>query len=209
MLESTLYKCFDARLFSIHPVSRRIRVFVNSDILIPYHGQNITLSNDIPEKVLRHHYHMTILENVTAPDVPPPPPRVLTDIPELPPRAKLLEASEGDPSKQLTNLGTLALPGVPHSGALSSGEVVSSSHSCDVTAHPPSPPPVGEPRSEERMPRPFDKEIIEDPAAAQPLIGYTGDDEEHGYSRGRSRVRKRCMATSETDENEIKRQRLE
>lgn len=201
MLESTLHRCFDARLFSIHPETRKIRAFINLGLITKFHGQTATLPDDIPKKILQHHWDMCCLENTVAPDVPFPM-NVLTDIPQLPPRAKFLRASEGDPSKQTPNPGTPSFPDAPPSDTSSSGKQVFSSASYQATAHPPSPPP-SEPGSEE----PLDKETIKIPGIAQQLIEDISDDE--WYGRGRSREKKRCMATEENSEHGIKKQRLE
>ncbi|KAH8761670.1 hypothetical protein F5883DRAFT_500103 [Diaporthe sp. PMI_573] len=63
---SHLHKCFDARLISIHPETRRIRAFADYDILTQYHGQLAHLPEYIDSKALRHHWDMCCLENMRS-----------------------------------------------------------------------------------------------------------------------------------------------
>lgn len=128
-------------------------------------------------------------------------------LPQLPPRTKFLKASEGDPSKQPSDPATQP-SGIPHTDTPSSVGKAFSPPSYQATAHPPSPPP-SKPGSEERISQPFRKEVNESPGVIQPLVGDTRDQEEHGRGRVRSRVKKRCIATEESGEHGMKRQRLE
>ncbi|RSL80239.1 hypothetical protein CEP52_017416 [Fusarium oligoseptatum] len=66
LLLSHLHELFDARLFSIHPDTGRIRVFMPYDVLLDYHGSIAHLSSDIDRKALRHHYEMCCIENMAA-----------------------------------------------------------------------------------------------------------------------------------------------
>jgi hypothetical protein len=63
---SHFHKCFDARLISIHPETRRIRAFADYDILTQYHGQLAHLPEYIDSKALRHHWDMCCLENLRS-----------------------------------------------------------------------------------------------------------------------------------------------
>lgn len=66
----TLYKCFDARLVSIHPQTKQIRVFVAYDILTEQHGNLAFLPSELDANVLQHHYDMCCIENLVAPWLP-------------------------------------------------------------------------------------------------------------------------------------------
>ncbi|KAM0420357.1 hypothetical protein ACHAPT_011899 [Fusarium lateritium] len=69
LLFSHLHELFDARLFSIHPDSLRIRVFMPYDVLLDYHGVLAQLSSTVDRRALRHHYEMCCIENMAA-DMP-------------------------------------------------------------------------------------------------------------------------------------------
>lgn len=90
MLESTLRKCFDARLISIHPETRKVRAFLNLGIITKVHGRTATLSESIPKKVLQHYWDMCCLENTVSSFIPWGP-KLVTDKPELPTSADLLK----------------------------------------------------------------------------------------------------------------------
>lgn len=66
LLLSHLHELFDARLFSIHPKTLRIRVFVPYDVILPYHGQTAKVPRTIDRVALRHHYEMCCIENMAA-----------------------------------------------------------------------------------------------------------------------------------------------
>ncbi|KAG8410246.1 hypothetical protein J3458_017962 [Metarhizium acridum] len=66
LLMKHLHEFFDARLFSIHPRTLRIRVFVPYDALIRFNGQKATVSSNVDRKALRHHYEMSCIENMAA-----------------------------------------------------------------------------------------------------------------------------------------------
>ncbi|KUI73167.1 hypothetical protein VM1G_08960 [Cytospora mali] len=125
ILESTLHKCFNARIIAFHPESHIIRAFIDLGLITKFHGKRATLPSDIPKKVLQHHWDMCCLENTPSMVVPT---SVLTNLPELPRKGGLLE---------------------------------------DIS------------------------------------------DDEYGRGRGRSREKKRCIATEENDGHGMKRQRLE
>ncbi|EEU35113.1 uncharacterized protein NECHADRAFT_15991, partial [Fusarium vanettenii 77-13-4] len=69
LLFSHLHELFDARLFSIHPDTLRIRVFMPYDVLLDYHGVLAQLSPTVDRRALRHHYDMCCIENMAA-DMP-------------------------------------------------------------------------------------------------------------------------------------------
>ncbi|KPM37528.1 hypothetical protein AK830_g9067 [Neonectria ditissima] len=69
LLFSHLHEHFDARLFSIHPDTLRIRVFMPYDVLLDYHGVLAQLSPTVDRRALRHHYEMCCIENMAA-DMP-------------------------------------------------------------------------------------------------------------------------------------------
>ncbi|KAK2666708.1 HNH nuclease [Fusarium oxysporum f. sp. vasinfectum] len=66
LLLSHLHELFDARLFSIHPETKRIRVFMPYDVLLDYHGSIAQVNHGIDKKALRHHYDMCCMENMAA-----------------------------------------------------------------------------------------------------------------------------------------------
>ncbi|KAM0415852.1 hypothetical protein ACHAPT_013163 [Fusarium lateritium] len=68
LLMSHLHQLFDARLFSIHPETLRIRAFVSYNVILPYHGQEARLPDDggVDLEALRHHYEMSSIENMAA-----------------------------------------------------------------------------------------------------------------------------------------------
>ncbi|KAK3360743.1 hypothetical protein B0T25DRAFT_133143 [Lasiosphaeria hispida] len=63
-----LHDLFDARFFSIHPETKRIRIFVPYDVLKPYHGLPAYLdSRGIPDKrALGQHWDICCIENMIA-----------------------------------------------------------------------------------------------------------------------------------------------
>ncbi|KAG5984551.1 hypothetical protein E4U55_004334 [Claviceps digitariae] len=63
---SHFHDLFDKRLFSIHPVTLRIRVFVPYDVLLEHHGSTAQVSYLVDRKALQHHYEMYCIENMAA-----------------------------------------------------------------------------------------------------------------------------------------------
>ncbi|KAM3513533.1 hypothetical protein MY11210_002820 [Beauveria gryllotalpidicola] len=57
---------FDTRLFSIHPRTLLIRVFVPYQALERYHGRKAQVPPTVNRKALRHHYDMCCIENMAA-----------------------------------------------------------------------------------------------------------------------------------------------
>ncbi|EXK25118.1 hypothetical protein FOMG_18203 [Fusarium oxysporum f. sp. melonis 26406] len=66
LLMKNLHEFFDARLFSIHPYTHRIRVFVPYDALTKFNGKKASVHTTIDRKALRHHYTMSCIENMAA-----------------------------------------------------------------------------------------------------------------------------------------------
>lgn len=66
LLFSHLHEMFDQRLFSIHPETLRIRVFMPYDILLAYHGVKAKVQRWVARAALRHHYDMCCIENMAA-----------------------------------------------------------------------------------------------------------------------------------------------
>ncbi|KAJ2995682.1 hypothetical protein NUW58_g1202 [Xylaria curta] len=66
LLMKHLHEFFDARLFSIHPRTLRIRVFVPYNALTGFNGQKASVPATIDRKALRHHYEMCCIENMAA-----------------------------------------------------------------------------------------------------------------------------------------------
>ncbi|KAM3509776.1 hypothetical protein MY11210_006179 [Beauveria gryllotalpidicola] len=66
LLMKHLHDFFDSRLFSIHPTTLRIRIFVPYKALEPYHGQKAQVARSVDRRALRHHYDMCCIENMAA-----------------------------------------------------------------------------------------------------------------------------------------------
>ncbi|RTE71303.1 hypothetical protein BHE90_014284 [Fusarium euwallaceae] len=66
LLLTHLHDLFDARLFSIHPDTHRIRAFVPYDVLTEFHGRKAILPPIVDREALRHHYEMCCIENMAA-----------------------------------------------------------------------------------------------------------------------------------------------
>ncbi|KAI0812963.1 hypothetical protein GGR55DRAFT_687851 [Xylaria sp. FL0064] len=66
LLLKHLHEFFDARLFSIHPHTFRVRVFVPYDALARFNGRRASVPATIDRKALRHHYEMCCIENMAA-----------------------------------------------------------------------------------------------------------------------------------------------
>ncbi|KAI1120151.1 hypothetical protein F5Y10DRAFT_259000 [Nemania abortiva] len=66
LLRKDLHVLFDARLFSIHPETFRIRVFVPCDILIEFNDKIALIHPDTDRRALQHHYEMCCIENMSA-----------------------------------------------------------------------------------------------------------------------------------------------
>ncbi|KAM3515977.1 hypothetical protein MY11210_000517 [Beauveria gryllotalpidicola] len=66
LLFSHLHDMFDQRLFSIHPETLQIRVFMPYDILLAYHGLKAKVQRRVARAALRHHYDMCCIENMAA-----------------------------------------------------------------------------------------------------------------------------------------------
>lgn len=66
LLLSHLHELFDARLFSIHPKTLQIRVFMPYDVLLGYHGAVAKVPRFVGRAALRHHYEMSCIENMAA-----------------------------------------------------------------------------------------------------------------------------------------------
>ncbi|EGY16732.1 uncharacterized protein VDAG_07896 [Verticillium dahliae VdLs.17] len=61
-----LHEFFDARLFSIHPDTLRVRVYVPYDDLMEFNGRTASVPASIDRKALRHHCEMCCIENMAA-----------------------------------------------------------------------------------------------------------------------------------------------
>ncbi|KUI73083.1 hypothetical protein VM1G_08679 [Cytospora mali] len=97
MMLSYIYKCFDARLFAIHPETHLIRVFVDYDIINEFHGKRANLLRLVLRAVLQLRWDLAILEN--SPGMIFPFLSRFTNIPELL-RPKARKLTYGDPSKE-------------------------------------------------------------------------------------------------------------
>ncbi|KAI1033865.1 hypothetical protein LB503_011120 [Fusarium chuoi] len=74
---SHIHEFFDARLFSIHPETLRIRAFVPYDAILDYHGRVANVPQDVDRAALAHHYDMCCIENMAA-NMPLPELTILT-----------------------------------------------------------------------------------------------------------------------------------
>ncbi|KAI0117670.1 hypothetical protein GGR51DRAFT_573479 [Nemania sp. FL0031] len=77
LLKQDLHECFNTRLFSIHPHTLRVRVFVPYDVLTPFNGKKASVPSSTDWRALQHHYEMCCIENMAAKrpaalTVPPP-----------------------------------------------------------------------------------------------------------------------------------------
>ncbi|OAA65096.1 hypothetical protein LEL_10543 [Akanthomyces lecanii RCEF 1005] len=66
LLIKHIHDFFDSRLFSIHPETSLIRVFVPYQALERYHGREAQISLNVDRNALRHHYDMCCIENMAA-----------------------------------------------------------------------------------------------------------------------------------------------
>ncbi|KAH9907245.1 hypothetical protein F4778DRAFT_528813 [Xylariomycetidae sp. FL2044] len=66
LLSIHIHRLFDARLISIDPTTRRIRVFMPCDFISEYHGREAILPEDVSMSAIRHHYDMCCIENMSA-----------------------------------------------------------------------------------------------------------------------------------------------
>lgn len=102
-LLSHLHQCFDARLISIHPRTKRVRAFVAYDVLTEYHGHDAFLPLDIDERVLEHHYDMCCIENLVAPWIPRASPSPGNNWTSAPAVAASTEGGTAPPDQSVTN----------------------------------------------------------------------------------------------------------
>ena len=66
LLFSHLHDMFDTRLFSIHPKTHWIRVFMPYDVLLEYHGRIAKVPRSVDRAALRYYYEMCCIENMAA-----------------------------------------------------------------------------------------------------------------------------------------------
>ncbi|KAH7184509.1 hypothetical protein DER44DRAFT_803108 [Fusarium oxysporum] len=109
LLMKHLHDFFDARLFSIHPRTLRIRVFVPYNALTRFNGQKASVPNTIDRKALRHHYEMSCIENMAAE-------RPILDV--ISPTASRMTSGLATPLTAKTDL-----PATPTSGDPGNGRV--------------------------------------------------------------------------------------
>lgn len=201
MLLSHLYKCLDTRILAFHPKSHLIRAFTNYDIITEFHGMRAELPRFIPPEVLQHHWDMCCLENTASTLVsfptsltsisehPQPPPSVNelpenTDIPELP-QTKVMKVTHGNPSEKVPNTET-------------QNTQISSTQAFKISlyqseGHPPSPTMW-----------PIEKTSLKGTDIAEQVIGgdkMIGEVDTDKFRRGRSREKKRCVATEDSEDD--------
>lgn len=198
MLLSHIRRCFDARVLAIHPKTHLVRAFIDHNIATKLHGLRATIPRRIPAAVLQHHWDMCCLENTPSSVISS---GVLSNIPELPlPAAKVRRVFHGHPYKE--DFNTQASGTQASSGAPASDTRVLQPNPYQATAKPHS-PPLSELDSAERALWPSGKGSIRGPGTAQELDADVGSLEEinsdEEYGRGRSRQKRRCLATEEDD----------
>ena len=66
LLTSHIHQCFDRRLLSIDPDTRRIRAFMPYNLITEYHGKQASLPEAVNLRTLRHHYDMCCIENMAT-----------------------------------------------------------------------------------------------------------------------------------------------
>ncbi|KAM3475588.1 hypothetical protein MY5147_003688 [Beauveria neobassiana] len=66
LLMKDLHDLFDARLFSIHPETLRVRAFVPFNGVNEYHGRKAQATNNVDRNALRQHYEMCCIESMAA-----------------------------------------------------------------------------------------------------------------------------------------------
>ncbi|KAH8709871.1 hypothetical protein HC256_009778 [Beauveria bassiana] len=66
LLTKDLHDHFDARLFSIHPETLRVRAFVPLNGVIEYHGRKAQVTDNVDRLALRQHYEMCCIENMAS-----------------------------------------------------------------------------------------------------------------------------------------------
>ncbi|KAM3499284.1 hypothetical protein MY11210_009622 [Beauveria gryllotalpidicola] len=102
ILFSHLHDMFDQRLFSIHPETLQIRVFMPYDILLAYHGRGAKVQRRVDRLALRHHYDMCCIENMAA---------QIPFVEQLPPTGSVVSSSGiSTPLQMRPTLGGIASP---------------------------------------------------------------------------------------------------
>lgn len=210
---SSLHRCFDMRLFSIHPTKHIVRAFVDYDLITDFHGRKVDLPRNIDQRALQHHWDMCCLENTPLWSLPFYS-GALSIIPELTP--SLLPnsgTSRGDLSKGTSKHASQALD-TQASGAQTPSDLQSfrlnSFLASASGAYPQSPPPSYAGSQGHKLWR-FGHEVIDDPARAAELWrqGHNvvpveseaeGSDEKRG--RSRSPVQWPCVGTVDVGHEE-------
>ncbi|KUI70963.1 hypothetical protein VM1G_06570 [Cytospora mali] len=230
---SHLHKCFDLRLFSIHPITHKIRAFVNYDLLTDLHGSKAIVPKRVSQQALQHHWDMCCIENISLWTVWPYE-DVLAQVPELPRPLLNSNKSRGDPSKralprasdtQASNTqatdtqGTdTQATGTQATDALQTSDMrafrLNSFLASAAATSPPSPPPSQSGSEGCKLWR-FGHKVIKDRARAQELwmqgyniVGIIGSDpetaEEENRGRSRSPVKWPCVGTIDGEHGEAR-----
>ncbi|KAI0435500.1 hypothetical protein F4803DRAFT_545378 [Xylaria telfairii] len=143
LLSVQIYQLFNARIISIEPTTKRIRVFMPCDVLVEYHGKHALLPKDVSVSALRYHYDMCCIENMTAKKPLIPPSRPLKMNSQIIHAAtSKMPSAKGDPSK----------PELPTQDS-ERQDKISKNHSdtCQERMDLPSSPPSGEPGMTRRL----------------------------------------------------------
>ncbi|KAI0868665.1 hypothetical protein GGS24DRAFT_481628 [Hypoxylon argillaceum] len=102
-----IHRLFDARLVSIEPTTKRIRVFMPCDSLTEYQGKFAFLPEGVNLNALQHHYDMCCIENMAAkrPSLPPSL-QINKMFQPILAAASQMPSPKGDPSKSQLPLPT-------------------------------------------------------------------------------------------------------
>ncbi|KUI73262.1 hypothetical protein VM1G_09062 [Cytospora mali] len=215
LMMSHLHKCFNLRLFSIHPTRHTVRAFVDYDLLIDYYGKKVKLPKDIDKRALQYHWDMCCLENTPASTVDFDS-GTLSNIPELPKPLRSSNISLGDPSKGVApqasdKQASDAQASDTHNASQALPDLqtfrLTSFMASDATPCPSSPPP-----SEPALEGHSGYRVIKDPALAEELRKQGWNvvrinksdtkDSDEKCGRGRSIEKRRCVATEEEAEGD-------
>lgn len=222
LLASHLHTCFDARLVSIHPETRKVRAFMPYDMILDYHGKLAQLPTRVDLHALRHHYDMCCLENMTALK-PPGASSVLKSTSDTIFNLASPPPVTGDPSKQdppRSQGGGQASCAADPAG-MSAKRQHESTHNQlkSKEQHPPSPPP-SEPEHGQEKPTAMWRvgglyiadsgeaeiwrrrgwnvvEVTSEDKTDSDVTEESSDEEEEEEERGRPLKRRRCIATGE------------
>ncbi|TLD03619.1 uncharacterized protein PgNI_11644 [Pyricularia grisea] len=110
LIASHLHQCFDQRLFSIHPDTDIIRVFMPYSLLMQYHGRPAALPPGLSRRALRLQYDMCCIENFGAmypmPSAPAPIISIRSNAAKLPVSSSFAVSGDLDKVQNHSTAGT-------------------------------------------------------------------------------------------------------